>query len=122
MSTTVKPLVHWALFHKYSLRYTSRQPELVGGVFGTPAGNVPFRFAPVTRTLIVGDNQPVTLNEYGWEVNANGEIIIKGYKKPAPNPEPRIPDVDGQENNTTDADTRAAGTEIEAADGAGVSE
>lgn len=64
----VKPLTHWAIYKKYSLRFRSRTPERVTGVLtGGDGAAVPFDYAPQTLTVQVG-NELIRLNEYGWEV------------------------------------------------------
>lgn len=73
MGVDVKPLTHWIIYKKYKVRFTQRTPTLVTGVLTTPTGEVPFRYLPPTRQLILAaargsDSTTVTINEYGWEV------------------------------------------------------
>lgn len=79
---SLKPLVHYALFHKYKLRYTTRANEEVRGVFTTPTGaELPFVFNPSVRSLAVNDAPAVTLNDHGWEVNEQGEVVFRSAKR-----------------------------------------
>lgn len=78
---SVKPLAHWALFHKYKLRYTHRADDAVRGIFTTPAGDeVTFAFRPGERLLTVGDAPAVTLNAHGWEVDEKGDVVFRSVK------------------------------------------
>ncbi|MEX1018284.1 MAG: hypothetical protein WDZ49_01420 [Litorilinea sp.] len=91
MRANVKPLVHWAIYKGYTLRYQSRTPQCVTGVLTRPEGAVPFRYDPIARTLRI-DRRPsatdadatpdtnldpaaadrdalvIQINEYGWEI------------------------------------------------------
>lgn len=73
----LKPLAHWALQRRYKLRYTHRAEDEVRGIFTTPQGTVDFVFHPVERTLVVGDAPAVRLNDHGWEVDANGDVVFR---------------------------------------------
>jgi hypothetical protein len=68
MKIDVKPLVHWAIYKGYKLRFRSRTPELVAGVLTDADGSeVSFEYLPDARVLQAGD-QRIRMNEYGWEV------------------------------------------------------
>ena len=65
--TDVKPLVHWAIYKGYKLRYRSRTPEHVTGVLTGPDGSeMDFDYLPDGRLLHLG-NDRIRMNEYGWE-------------------------------------------------------
>jgi hypothetical protein len=80
---SVKPLARWAIFQKWSLRYTERGDEIVRGIFTTPAGTFPFRYERTARIVHL-PARTVQLDEYGWEVNASGRTTFqsKSSKKP----------------------------------------
>jgi len=72
MGVDVKPLTHWIIYKKYKVRFTQRTPTLVTGLLTTAAGEVAFRYLPATRQIILEAEQTtVTINEYGWEVEAD---------------------------------------------------
>jgi hypothetical protein len=68
----LKPLVRWATFQRWTLRYTERSAERASGIFTTPDGEVGFRYDCQARAVHLPDRS-VQLNEHGWEVNNAGE-------------------------------------------------
>lgn len=64
---SVKPLIHWAIYHGYALRYGNRAPDDVSGVVITPQGELIFHYHPDERTIQL-DGKTITINEYGWEI------------------------------------------------------
>lgn len=68
MRANVKPLTHWIIYKKYTVRFQQRTPEAVTGLLTTPTGEVPFTYDPRAMTIQLPD-QIVTINEYGWEVS-----------------------------------------------------
>ncbi|MEM7533379.1 MAG: hypothetical protein AAF639_14445 [Chloroflexota bacterium] len=64
----VKPLTHWVIYKKYTMRFTGRRPELVTGVLTTPEGACEFEYDPVAmRITLLTTNETIHINEYGWE-------------------------------------------------------
>ncbi len=76
MRTNVKPLVHWAIFRKYTVRFRERTPQQVTGVLRTPGGEVDFRYEPATQTIHLPD-ETVHINDHGWELDEAGNIDTK---------------------------------------------
>lgn len=68
MRANVKPLTHWIIYKKYTVRFQQRTPQAVTGLLTTPAGEVPFTYDPQTMTIHLPD-EVVVINEYGWEVS-----------------------------------------------------
>lgn len=77
----VKPLTHWVIYKKYSVRFQSRTPMLVSGTLTTPNGPISFSYEPQTMVIhlhAAQDNiddqakttttESIQINEYGWEV------------------------------------------------------
>lgn len=81
----VKPLTHWVIYKKYSVRFGSRTSTLVTGTLTTPEGLVTFSYEPQTMVIHLQshaqnaqDEQEeqeetpstkcIQINEYGWEV------------------------------------------------------
>jgi len=65
----VKPLTHWVIYKKYTMRFTGRQPDLVTGVLTTPEGPCEFEYAPVAmRITLPSTHETIYINEYGWEI------------------------------------------------------
>ena len=79
---SLKPLVRWATFQQWTLRYTSRSSDSAEGIFITPAGDVPFRYDRNVR-LVHLPERVVHLNEHGWEVDEAGQtrFQFKSSKK-----------------------------------------
>ena len=73
---SLKPLVRWATFQGWTLRYTGRGEETATGVFTTPEGMVPFRYERAVRTIHL-PGRAVRLNEHGWEVDESGETHFR---------------------------------------------
>lgn len=67
MRANVKPLTHWIIYKKYTVRFTQRQPHAVRGVLTTPAGEVEFWYDPRALRIHLPDRS-ININEYGWEV------------------------------------------------------
>ena len=66
MHINVKPLTHWIIYKKYTVRFKTRNPQSVTGVLTTPAGEVPFTYNPQTLVIQLPDAD-IAINEYGWE-------------------------------------------------------
>jgi hypothetical protein len=67
MRANVKPLVHWAIYKGYTLRFHTRTPARVTGRLTRPEGPVDFVYEPATRRIHLSDGV-VQINEYGWEI------------------------------------------------------
>jgi len=67
MRADVKPLTHWLIYRGYSVRFGRRSAESVQGVITTPNGDVPFDYAPQTRTIHLPD-RIIAIDRYGWEI------------------------------------------------------
>ncbi len=67
MRAVVKPLIHWAIYKGFTVRFTARSAQGAAGVLTTPQGAVPFSYDASRRVVALPDRE-VTLNEYGWEV------------------------------------------------------
>lgn len=72
MRANVKPLVHWAIYKGYKIRYTDRTAAQVKGILTTPEGEQDFRFDPAALTINLPDRQ-ITINQYGWELSQDAE-------------------------------------------------
>ncbi len=66
MRPNVKPLTHWIIYKKYTVRFHERSAQAVTGTLTTPAGEVPFTYRPLSQTIELPD-RVVTINAYGWE-------------------------------------------------------
>lgn len=78
---TLKPLAHFALHRKYTLRYTRRAQDEVQGIFTTKTGEeLPFTYRPAERTVAIADAAPVAINEFGWEMNERGEVVFSSKR------------------------------------------
>jgi hypothetical protein len=66
MRPNVKPLTHWVIYKKYTVRFTARTPQAVQGILTTPVGEVPFTYDPQQKLIHLPD-QAVAINDYGWE-------------------------------------------------------
>lgn len=64
----VKPLMHWLIYHGYTVRITTRAPHRVEGLLITPDGPVVLSYDPIGRVVTLPD-ATVTINEYGWEID-----------------------------------------------------
>lgn len=74
---TLKPLAHFALHRKYTLRYTRRGEETVQGIFTSKSGEeLSFTYRPAERSVAIAGAPPILINEYGWETNERGEVIF----------------------------------------------
>ncbi len=73
---SLKPLVRWATFQHWTLRYTQREDEIATGTFGTPAGDVAFRYQRTARSLEL-PTRTVHLDEHGWEINQAGQTTFQ---------------------------------------------
>ncbi len=76
MRANVKPLVHWAIFRKYTVRFRERTPQQVTGVLRTPDGEITFRYEPPTQTIHL-PHESVRINDHGWELDEAGNIDTK---------------------------------------------
>ncbi|MCB0113491.1 MAG: hypothetical protein R2873_03580 [Caldilineaceae bacterium] len=76
---SVKPLARWAIVQQWTLRYSSRNGEVVTGIFITADGNLPFRYARTPRALFLPD-RVVHLNEHGWEIDAGGNTVFSSKR------------------------------------------
>lgn len=65
----VKPLMHWLIYRRYSVRISQRTPAQVQGVMTTPDGPIAFRYDPAAQVVHLPDRQ-IAINEYGWEIDA----------------------------------------------------
>lgn len=65
----VKPLMHWLIYHKYTVRITQRAPLRVDGILTMSEGPVNFHYDPINRIVHLPD-QTIAINEYGWEIEA----------------------------------------------------
>ena len=72
MRANVKPLVHWAIYRGYKLRYTDRSPMSVQGILTTPDGARNFRYDPTNLIISVADQQ-ITINHHGWELSQDAQ-------------------------------------------------
>jgi len=66
MRPNVKPLTHWIIYKKYTVRFQERTPQAVTGVLTTPEGEVPFTYLPQSQIIELPD-RTATINAYGWE-------------------------------------------------------
>jgi putative hemolysin len=67
MTNSVKPLVHWAVYKGYKIRFFSRSARSVTGICTTPDGEFEFQYDPSRQIVLLGGRQ-IHINEYGWEV------------------------------------------------------
>ncbi len=67
MRADLKPLIHWAVYKNFTVRFTARSPQGAAGVLTTPQGVVTFSYDAARRVIALPDRE-VTLNEHGWEV------------------------------------------------------
>ena len=74
MRANVKPLVHWAIYKGYTLRYQSRTPQCVRGVLTRPDGAVPFRYDPVARILRIDRLPSVTAADAPPDTDPTGTL------------------------------------------------
>ena len=65
----VKPLMHWLIYHHYTVRITERAADHVAGWITTPEGQVDFRYDALGRVIYLPEKS-VAINEYGWEVDS----------------------------------------------------
>lgn len=73
---SLKPLVRWAIFQHWTLRYTERGDEIVRGIFGTPDGDITFRYLRTPRMLEL-PARTVYVDEHGWEINQSGTTTFQ---------------------------------------------
>lgn len=66
MRPNVKPLTHWIIYKKYTVRFHERTSTSVRGLLTTPEGEVPFTYQPQSQTIELPD-RVVAINAYGWE-------------------------------------------------------
>jgi hypothetical protein len=62
----VKPLMHWMIYHRYTVRITERTSTQVQGVMTTPDGVINFRYDPIGQIIHLPEKS-IAINEYGWE-------------------------------------------------------
>ncbi len=72
MRANVKPLVHWAIYKGYKIRYTDRSPARVQGILTTPDGEQPFSYDSVGLIITIADQQ-ITINQHGWELSQDAD-------------------------------------------------
>ncbi len=72
MRANVKPLVHWAIYRGYKVRYTDRSPMSVQGILTTPDGTRDFRYDPANLIITVADQQ-ISNNQHGWELSQDAQ-------------------------------------------------
>lgn len=88
MRVNVKPLVHWAIYKGYTLRFQTRTSQRATGILTRPDGQVAFAYDSGARTIQITALEPVHgaqstsaavspdpeplvhINEYGWEVQS----------------------------------------------------
>lgn len=66
MRANVKPLTHWIIYKKYTVRFRERLPNSVTGILFTPEEQLPFTYDPQEMSIELPDRK-VKINEYGWE-------------------------------------------------------
>lgn len=74
MRANVKPLTHWIIYKKYTVRFQERTSQAVTGILTTAAGEVPFRYDPQQKTIQLPDGT-VAINDYGWEVHQEASSL-----------------------------------------------
>ena len=67
MRANVKPLTHWVIYKKYTVRFQTRGPQRVTGVLKTPAGEIQFQYEPQAMCIQLPDKQ-IVINEHGLEM------------------------------------------------------
>lgn len=67
MRPDVKPLTHWIIYKKYTVRFQQRTSTAVTGILTTPEGEVPFTYSPQQLSIELPE-RTVSINRYGWEV------------------------------------------------------
>jgi hypothetical protein len=72
MRANVKPLVHWAIYKGYTVRYHDRTPQRVTGVLTGPEGSFAFEYEPATLRITLPESR-VHINEHGWEIEPDSE-------------------------------------------------
>ena len=72
LRTNVKPLVHWAIYKHFILRFTKRSPTMIEGILTTPQGKVKFEYDPQAMTVRLPEEQ-IAINEHGWELSRSGK-------------------------------------------------
>ena len=63
----VKPLTHWLIYHRYTVRFTERAAGTVAGIITTPEGQINFRYDAVGKIIHLPEKS-IAINEYGWEI------------------------------------------------------
>ncbi len=84
MRTNVKPLVHWAIYKNYKIRYTDRSAAHVQGILTTPDGEQSFSYNSVNLIITIADQQ-ITINQHGWELSQDADRA--GYGSALSDPE-----------------------------------
>jgi hypothetical protein len=72
MRANVKPLVHWAIYKGYKIRYTGRSATHVQGVLTTPNSEQSFNYDSVNLIITVADQQ-IAINQHGWELSQDAD-------------------------------------------------
>lgn len=68
MPGSLKPLIHWAIYRGFKMRFTRRAAAEVRGILTRPdGGELEFCFAPQERVVTV-DGRRIHINEHGWEM------------------------------------------------------
>ena len=66
----LKPLIHWAIYKGYKVRYTEHSTDLVAGVLTTDTETLEFQYDPAAQLISLPDEQ-ININEHGWEIATN---------------------------------------------------
>jgi len=76
----VKPLVHWTIYKKYTLRFKKRESQQVTGILTTPQGPLTFNYNPQAMSIAL-PNETILINEHGWELKqiAKTEVSSTRY-------------------------------------------
>ena len=77
---SVRPLVLWVTRQQATtMRFTRRDSEVATGMLTSTKGTVPFTFDRGARRLCLPE-QTVYLDDYGWEVDENGNIVFQSRR------------------------------------------
>lgn len=69
MRANVKPLTHWIIYKKFTVRFHKRSIAEVTGTLTTPEESIEFSYQPQSMVLTLPDQQ-LQLNEHGWELSS----------------------------------------------------
>lgn len=70
----VKPLMHWLIHRRYTIRITQRATDEVKGMITTPEGKLDLSYDPVAMVVVLPEKR-IRINEYGWELDMPGVKI-----------------------------------------------